>query len=147
MAVDTPAGDSSEQREAERWMITQLGRELGVCLDKRAVTLPNDSRVAYDGATEDLSIVVEAWAHQGSPKSAQKAKIAKDALKLALTARQVPGNSRRVLLFSSEEAARPFLGAGWEASAIREFGIEVLVRPLPDELRDRVLVAQARQYR
>ena len=147
MVDETQPGDSSEQRQAERVMIARLAEELGVSLTPKGVPLPDGSRMELDGATENLSILVEAWAHQGPPKSAQKAKVSKDALKLAFAGRVVGTNPHKILLFCDEEAARPFVGRGWEASALREFGIEVLVVALPADMRESVLAAQRRQYR
>lgn len=66
---------------------------------------------------------------------------------IAVAARIVATDPRRILLFGDEEAARPFVGQGWEASALREFGVEVLVRALPTGVRERVLAAQKRQRR
>ena len=70
-----------------------------------------------------------------------------DALKLVYVASQLPGAHRKVLCLSDEEAARPFLGRSWYAGALRSMGVEVEVVPLGDEWRERVLNAQARQYR
>ena len=145
--VEERPGQSGEQREAEQVIIAALAQELGVRLQPARLPLPDGSRMELDGATEDLSILVEAWAHQGPPKAAQKAKVSKDALKLVFAGRVAGTNPRRILLFCCEEAARPFLGRGWEASALREFGVEVLVVALPAGMRERVLAAQRRQYR
>lgn len=145
--VEEHPGQSGEQREAEGVIVAALAQELGIRLEPVRLPLPDGSRMELDGAAEDLSILVEAWAHQGPPKSAQKAKVSKDALKLAFAGRIAGTNPRRILLFCCEEAARPFLGQGWEASALREFGVEVLVVALPADMRERVLAAQKRQYR
>jgi hypothetical protein len=136
-------GRSNEQREAERAMIDALAELLNAPLEPARVPLPDGSHMEIDGATEDLSVLVEAWAHQGPPESAQKAKVAKDALKLAFAARLIGTGPRKILLFSCHEAARHFTGLGWEAAALREFEIEVIVVKPPDDLGERVLAAQA----
>lgn len=140
-------GSSREQREAEAVMIASLAAALNTPLAPRRLMLPDGSRIELDGASEDLTVLVEAWAHQGPPKAAQTSKIAKDALKLALAARILGGLRQLVLLFSDEAAAAPFNGRGWIAGALREFGIEVHIVQLPDEVREAILAAQRRQYR
>ena len=141
------SGNSDEQRSAEAVMIRLLAQELGMRLAPRRVDLPRGCHIEVDGCSEDFSVMVEAWAHQGSPRSAQRAKVCKDALKLAFAARAMAGNTRTILLFSDESAARPFLSRGWETAALREFGIEVHLVRLPSQTRELVLAAQRRQYR
>jgi hypothetical protein len=144
---DLAAGSSHEQRAAEGVMLALLSDVLGTRLQPKRLPLPNGSRIELDGASEDLSVLVEAWAHQGPPKAAQTSKIAKDALKLALAARVLGGERRLILLFSDAAAAAPFTRSGWIAGALREFGIEVQTVELPAGVRETILVAQRRQYR
>lgn len=142
-----PPGDSSEQRDAEAILLAALGERLGVPLAPARVFLPDGSYVDVDGLGADPAVLVEAWAHQGSPKSAQRNKVLADALKLVHVASQLPVPHRKVLCLSDEEAARPFVGRSWYAGALRSMGVEVLVVPLPGPWRERILAAQARQYR
>jgi hypothetical protein len=136
-------GGSDEQREAECAMIDALALQFGVHLEPARFPLLDGRHMEVDGATEDLSVPVEAWAHQGPPKSADRAKVSRPAFKLVCAARLVGTNPRKILLFSCHETARYFTGQGWESAALREFGIEVTVVSLPDDLRERVLAAQA----
>ena len=142
-----PAGDSLEQREAEGVAIRLLGEKLGVNLEKRRILLPEGGRIELDGACDDPPILVEAWAHQGPPKPAQKAKVMTDAAKLLFAARLLKTDPRLVLALTDRGAAAHFIGRTWMAQALRELGIEVLVVELPDDVRGAVLRAQARQYR
>lgn len=109
--------------------------------------LPDGSYVDLDGLGSDPAVLVEVWAHQGPPKSAQRNKVLTDALKLMHVASQLPVPHRKVLCLSDTEAARPFLGRSWYAGALRSMSVDVLVVPLPEEWRERVVAAQARQYR
>jgi hypothetical protein len=142
-----PPGDSREQRDAEAVMIAVLGAELGVELEPRSIDLADGRRVEIDGVSKDFSVMAEAWAHQGTPKPAQRNKVLSDALKLAFLARANPATRRLILLRSDEKAAAPFRGSSWYAGALAEFGIEVRVVELPDDLRARVRDAQVRQFR
>jgi hypothetical protein len=143
-----PAGDSREQRHAERIMLDLLGQRWGVLLRPRRITLDNGIRVEVDGVADNPSILVEVWAHQGPPKSAQKNKVLTDALKLLHVASTLPVAPRLVLCLSDIEAAHHFTTArSWAAQALDAFAIEVTVVELPPETRAAVVAAQQRQYR
>jgi hypothetical protein len=142
------AGDSAEQRRAESAMIDILGGRLGIVLAPRRFALDNGVRVEVDGADERLTVLVEAWAHQGTPKSAQKNKVLADALRLLYVASTLPTAPRLFLCLSDPAAARHFTEArSWAAAALRKFGIGVEIVPLPEDVRAAVLAAQIRQYR
>jgi hypothetical protein len=106
-----------------------------------------DRYLEIDGVSDDLQVLVEAWAHQGPPKAAQKAKVTNDAFKLLAARRLLEEEARLIVLFADEAAARPFIAGTWRAVALQEAGIEVLVAELPDQVRDLIRAAQARQYR
>ncbi|MDI5977353.1 hypothetical protein [Amycolatopsis magusensis] len=143
------AGHSSEQRAAERLIIAFASSTLGVELHPRRISTPTGARVEVDGADEELTVLVEAWAHQGPPKTAQKHKVLTDALKLTWIASTLQPSPRRlVLCFADEAAARPFRdGSSWATAALRDLRVEVLVAELPLEVRAGLLEAQRRQYR
>jgi hypothetical protein len=110
--------------------------------------LDDGIRVEVDGADEDLSILVEAWAHQGPPKVAQKHKVLADAFKMLHVAATLPVSPRLVLCLSDPDAARHFTTArSWAAHALRAFAIDVVVVELPADIRAAVRVAQQRQFR
>ncbi|MFI5833632.1 hypothetical protein ACIA5A_08130 [Micromonospora sp. NPDC051300] len=143
-----PAGDSAAQRRAEGIMLALLGERLGQSLRPRRFLLPDGARVEVDGADEGLTILVEAWAHQGPPKSAQKHKVLADAMRLLFVASTLPARPRMVLCLSDEEAARHFTTSrSWAASALRTFDVHVEVVELPPEMRSEIVAAQRRQYR
>ena len=146
-SLPTPPGDSREQRNAEAVMVALLADELGVPLAPRRIELPSGGRVEIDAASADLSVLCEAWAHQGAPKVAQRNKVVTDAFKLAFVAQTLGGPHRLIILLSDEAAAAPFRGQSWYAGAMRDFGVELAVVELPADVRDQVRTAQARQYR
>lgn len=110
---DAAPGNSDEQKRAERAMIEALSARLGLALAPRSITLPTGNRLAVDGMFDDPLVYCEAWAHQGSPKAAQRAKVAKDLPKLVLLARVAPVPPRLILLFSDEAACAPFRARSW----------------------------------
>jgi hypothetical protein len=141
-------GDSREQRQAEEVILRELGAQLGVTLSPRRITFDSGARVEVDGADENLSVLTEIWAHQGSPKSAQKHKVLADTLKLLYVASTLPIRPRLVLCLADKEAARHFTTSrSWAALALRDFGIEVRTIELPEQLRAAIRTAQERQFR
>jgi hypothetical protein len=101
-----------------------------------------------DGADEDLTVLVEAWAHQGPPKATQKHKVLVDAMRLLFVASTLPVPPRMLLCLSDQEAARHFTTArSWASAALRSFNIGVEVVNLPYELRGEIVAVQQRQYR
>lgn len=150
MTVETEAGDSAEQRTAETVMLELLGRDLGIGFSKHRQKTEHGASTEIDGVCSDPPTLVEAWAHQGAPKAAQKHKVMSDAAKLAWAAAAFyPRGARKILLFSDPVAAAPWQPSSrsWMAVALVHFDIEVRVVDLPADLRDAVVAAQLRQYR
>lgn len=150
--MDEPAisqpGDSAEQREAESLILGGLAVALGLTLKPRTFSMPDHIRVSVDGVSDDPPVIAEIWAHQGPPKSAQKAKVITDALKLIWIDRVVfDGRARKILALADAAAAGHFTGRTWMATALMELGVEVRVVPLPDETRAKIRLAQERQFR
>jgi hypothetical protein len=148
-AQGLPAGSSQEQRDAERVMLDLLGRRLGQELRPARITIPSGEHVEVDGADAARSVLVECWAHQGPPKSAQRHKVLADAFKLVWISTTLYPRPDLVLCLSDQLAAAPFQpgSRSWAAKALQDLGISVAVVTLPDDQRQRVLDAQRRQYR
>lgn len=104
-----PAGDSAEQRGAERVMLDLLGSRLGLELNPATIAVPSGERVQVDGADGSRTVLAECWAHQGPPKSAQKHKVLADAFKLAWIATTIDPRPQLILCLSDPLAAAPFL--------------------------------------
>jgi hypothetical protein len=144
-----PPGSSQEQRDAERVMLDVLGEQLKVILEPAVITVPSGARVEVDGADEDRTVLVECWAHQGPPKSAQRHKVLTDALKLTWISSTIYPRPRLYLCLSDILAARPFMptAKSWAAQALKDLDVTVVVVDLPAELRETIKQAQQRQYR
>ena len=102
-----PAGDSAEQRGAERVMLDLLGAQLGSELNPATITVPSGERVQVDGADAGRTVLAECWAHQGPPKSAQRHKVLADAFKLAWIATTLYPRPQLILCLSDPLAAAP----------------------------------------
>ncbi|WP_290055893.1 hypothetical protein [Amycolatopsis solani] len=128
-------------------MIERVADEFGVALRPQSIG-SGGVRVEVDGADDARTVLVEAWAHQGPPKSAQRHKVLADAFKLSWIASILPVRPRLILCFSDEAAAKPFrTGRSWAAEALRAQSIEVFVAELPAQVRAGIVDAQHRQYR
>ncbi|MGE0227634.1 MAG: hypothetical protein AB7I38_13455 [Dehalococcoidia bacterium] len=75
-------GDSAAQKSAEAVALRLLSERLGVELAKRRFRTPEGRWLEVDAVSESPPLLCEIWAHQGAPKSAQKAKVMTDAMKL-----------------------------------------------------------------
>ena len=130
-------------------MLDLLGQQLGRELNPAKLAVPSGERVEVDGADADRSVLVECWAHQGPPKSAQRHKVLADAFKLTWISTTMYPKPRLILCLSDPLAAAPFLpGArSWAARAFQDLGVTISVVDLPAELRQYLLQAQRRQYR
>jgi hypothetical protein len=141
------SGDSLEQRAAEGYVLAAVQAHVGVQLAKEEFRTESGERVEIDAASEDPPLLVEAWAHQGRPKSAQRHKVLADAFKLLWVQRGFRPGARMILAFADEEAARPFRSGSWMATALRDLRVDTVVVSLPEDVREAVLAAQRRQYR
>jgi hypothetical protein len=142
------AGDSKEQRVAERHMLDALGARLGVHLAPRRLHHSSGARVEIDGADEALSVLVECWAHQGPAKPAQKSKLIVDATKLSWIAKSLdPAPARLILCLSDPAAMSHLTGRSWQSEAIRDLGVQIEIVDLDPEIIAGLAAAQKRQYR
>lgn len=146
---ELPPGSSQEQRDAERVMLDLLSQQLGRKLEPAKLAVPSGERVEVDGADTDRSILVECWAHQGPPKTAQRHKVLADAFKLTWISTTMYPRPRLILCLSDPLAAAPFLpGArSWAARAFQDLDVTISVVDLPADLRQDLRQAQRRQFR
>ena len=133
--------DSLEQRLAEAQIRAHIERQVATQLPAGAAL-----GMQFDGLSDDPPVLLEIWAHQGSPKPAQKNKVMTDALKLVDGDRELFGSKgRKVLAMADADAAEPFRRGTWMASALIAFGVEVVVVSLSPEVKRRLVAAQRRQ--
>jgi hypothetical protein len=140
-------GDSIEQRNCEPFILSAVGLALGCELQQKRFLLAGGGYLTVDGCNPDGSVMCEAWAHQGRPKSAQQAKVMKDAAKLFLAGTLTNAEPRKLLVFADAAAALPFQGRSWMSEALKLMRIEVMVVDIPAEIRASVIAAQKRQFR
>jgi hypothetical protein len=146
-ALSGEPGDSLEQREAETLMVALLSERLHVDRHPKRVQLSDGGWLQLDGYCASPPIACEAWAHQGGAKSAQKDKVTKDILKLMFVRSLLGDDTKLIVLFSDEAAAKFLRGQSWRAQAMRTLGVQIEVVDLPSAAREKVVLAQQRQYR
>jgi hypothetical protein len=145
-ALPEHLSSSAVQTEAETEIVCALAREWGIELVPQPAKIPlrGGVYVEVDGATPNLTVVVEAYARQGKLKGAQPKKIAQDILKLALLKRESGRErTRAVIAFASREARDSI--SGWIQQAAVAFDIELIVVEVPNQLRNKICAAQHRQ--
>ena len=136
--------DSAIQRDAEKVILERLSRLLGVTVAPRAFALPSGARVEVDGASADLSVLLEVFVRHGALKGGQQKKVCQDALKLITLGRHHP-HARLLLVFADEQAAAYATTGTWVAEALATWGVEVLIVDVGEELRAQIRDAQQRQ--
>lgn len=132
-------------------MVSEFSRQLGRALGQATIPI-GENKVTVDGFHRDDNRVtlVEAWAHVGKAKSAQRNKVLSDMLKLAFVSsvlrRSYPAlNVESHLIFADASAANVVKGNGWAALAAKEFGIAMQVIALSKEVIEKIKEAQRRQ--
>jgi hypothetical protein len=139
--------DSQAQRDAEVAIIAALSAQLGEPLAKTSVATGNGRRVELDGSTADLSVLVEAYAHEGALRGGQPKKLATDALKLTWIGRQV--GAKRLVLAVADRKVESYLQrpTAWLTQALIDLGVEVIRVDLDDATVSNLRAAQTVQYR
>ncbi len=148
MTVDeVHPSDSLAQRAAELLIVAALSSNIGIPLAKTSIPTKNGGRVELDGADEHLSVLVEAFAHQGALRSGQAKKLATDALKLTRIGRQV--GAKRLVLAVADKPVEAYLQRpkAWLTQALIDLNVEVVRVGLDEATADSLRVAQTVQYR
>jgi len=151
-AAKRKASCSDAQQLAEELIVAELSKIVGVELNSAELKL-GITKVSVDGFAQNGNrvVLVEAWAHIGKIKSAQRNKIHSDLLKLGLIRtgllRSDPSLTVDSYIAFADEAAAAIVKSGrcWASAAAREFGITPRVVKLPEEVLQKIREAQKRQ--
>jgi hypothetical protein len=145
------ASCSDVQQLVEKIMVNEFSRELGRELGRATIPI-GKAKVTVDGFHHDEGhlVLVEAWAHIGKVRKAQRDKVLGDMLKLTLVTsvlrRSDPSlKIESYLLFADQMAARLVNGKGWPSLAAKEFGVATRVIPLSEDVIKTIQEAQRRQ--
>ena len=139
--------DARAQRAAEPLIISAVASHLGIPLRPTRVDLGQGVRVEIDGASADLSVLVEAYAHVGELRGAQPKKLATDAYKLVWTARRI--NAKRLIIAVADSAVEAYLlrPKAWLTAALQDSQVEVIRVSIDADAQAQVVEAQRIQFR
>lgn len=141
--------NSEVQREAQAEMLSWLSAHIGRPLSSDVRLDVGRCTVEVDGFCDEGSqmILVEAWAHIGKAKSAQKQKVQSDILKL-IHVRDCLGATSQVdciYVFADAEAAKVLSTDCWAGIAAQQHGIQTKVAEISPQTRAAILLAQRDQ--
>ena len=145
---DTAKSSSIEQMQAEDIIFALTEKMLGATLEKNKKIFLADNAFTYiqpDFYSAENLIVGEIFAHIGKPKKAQDNKIANDVLKMLLLEKITGQQYRKIIVVCDEAEKKKLEGLSALAESIRQFGIEIMMVHIEDDLRTQLLEAQNRQ--
>ena len=96
--------------------------------------LDSNAFVEVDGVSDDESVFVEVFAHQGNMKGGQRDKVATDALKL-ITLGQSRPDAKLILALAHPDVIRFATKGTWVAAALKAWRVEVLEVELHETTR------------
>jgi len=137
--------DSQAQREAEAMKLLELSQVLKLDIARKDDRVSELNGLEPDAIDWTERVLVEVYARIGKLKGAQPHKVKGDILKLVYLERMLGGKWRKILCFADQSAANTAVGKSWVSLAAKEFGVEVIVQPLPAVIAQKVEAAQLRQ--
>lgn len=142
--------DSGAQRHAENEVRDALNAAHGWSLTPQSLDLAPGSRVDIDGVDHVHKVVVEIIARYGPRSASRDKKIVSDATKLHLARKRLGAGYRAFVVGCDDDflkSYRPATSTKWQAFALRELEVEVLMVALPPSVQVQVKEAQSRQAR
>lgn len=142
--------DSSVQVNAEKVIIKNLEKQIGLAentLIESNVLLTDRTYVVFDGFNKDEGVIAEAYARVGKLGVLQKNKLVTDVMKMLLTEKVLNKEFKKIIAVCDDSVYKEMSGLSWKSLAISEFNVEVIKVDIDDELKDKIVNAQTRQYR
>jgi hypothetical protein len=137
-------GPTRRPLSAEAEIRRSLEETLGATpLAPATIHIDGKAPVKVDGVSDDETVFVEIFAHQGPLKGGQRHKVATDALKLITIGREHP-DAQLVIALADETAAASLKSNTWLAAALRLWKVDVVVVPIKDDTRAQLRNARVR---
>lgn len=146
--VNKHPSSSDEQQISQQHIIKAVSKEIGLGieqLEKTKIKFIDGSYLEIGGFHKDPNVLCEASAHIGKMGGSQPHKVMNDAMKMLFVEKFSNTKFRKILAFADLGAARSFKENSWRSKCLKEYGIEVLVIEIPEEIRNIVIDAQYRQ--
>jgi len=145
-AVSTAhASDSLAQRDVEPLIIAAIAEHVGAPLAPARIEFEDGVRVELDGASEDRTVLVEAYAHVGALRGGQPKKLATDAFKLLWAGRKLEATRLVIAVIDVEVEQYLMRPKVWLTAALRDSGVEGVKVAIDGEAHARVEAAQRLQ--
>ena len=144
----TKKSSSLEQQRAEDEIFCMVEDWLGckVSRNPKVKIRNNDSvHIEPDFYSEEYSIIGEIFSHIGRNKKGQKGKIAADILKMLLIEKDRGRSYRKIIVVCDEMEEKALTGKSALAESIYQFGIELKIVDISDELRETLISVQKEQ--
>ena len=133
------------QIQAEEMMFSKIEHLFEIKFEKNKKIYLADNTYTYmqpDFYSEEFSIVGEIFAHIGKPKKAQDNKISNDILKMLLLDKISGKQYRKIIAVCDKKEMKKLMGQSVLAESIRQFGVEVILVELDEDMRNKILKAQ-----
>ena len=143
--MDMHKSSSHIQIQAEEMMFSKIEHLFEIKFEKNKKIYLADNTYTYmqpDFYSEEFSIVGEIFAHIGKPKKAQDNKISNDILKMLLLDKISGKQYRKIIAVCDKKEMKKLMGQSVLAESIRQFGVEVILVELDEDMRNKILEAQ-----
>lgn len=139
---------SIEQQLSQQHIIKAVSKNIGLDIEQlknTKIKFNDGSYLIIGGFHKDPNVLCEASAHIGKMGGSQPHKVMNDAMKMLFVEKSLNTNFRKILAFTDFDAARSFKENSWRSKCLKDYGIEVMVIKIPEEIRQIVTDAQCRQ--
>lgn len=137
--------NSTEQQMAERILFEKVRQWLNQDIRANEKIPIGATFMQPDFYSRENAIIGEIFSHIGKPKKAQDNKIANDILKMLLLEKLEHKTYRKIIVVCDEEERMHLEGSSVLSECIYQFGIEIKLIEIDDNLRNMLIAAQKRQ--
>ena len=143
--MDMHKSSSHIQIQAEEMMFSKIEHLFEIKFEKNKKIYLADNTYTYiqpDFYSEEFSIVGEIFAQIGKPKKAQDNKISNDILKMLLLDKISGKQYRKIIAVCDKKEMKKLMGQSVLAESLKQFGVEVILVELDEDMRTKILKAQ-----
>ncbi len=137
--------NSTEQQMAERILFEKVRQWLNQDIRANEKIPIGATFMQPDFYSRKNAIIGEIFSHIGKPKKAQDNKIANDILKMLLLEKLEHKIYRKIIVVCDEKERMHLEGSSVLSECIHQFGIEIKLIEIDDDLRNMLIAAQKRQ--
>ncbi len=143
--INSQNSNSTEQQMAERILFEKVRQWLNQDIKANEKIPIGATFMQPDFYSRENAIIGEIFSHIGKPKKAQDNKIANDILKMLLLEKLEHKTYRKIIVVCDEKERMHLEGSSVLSECIHQFGIEIKLIEIDDDLRNMLISAQRRQ--